>query len=212
MPTTYTARIPRDDVTFGDRRLEQLFAAVRTKGRFVRLFEHYVPEQPRSSATLPYESWLGVNYKIEFTCDMKRSELHSFGIQLQTGEIRERFHDLLLTKKLTPRLPAHVYITPDRIALPRAVLFLEEYIGDKIAAYDHTWAEEAQLRLAEELIRVGDYYEPPLKAAEPDKRAEIEAQYANRRNEIDWQYRPRVQISVINCGLFHFPAVNGPMS
>lgn len=212
VPTAFTARMPRDEVTYGSRRLEQIFAAVRAKGKFVRLFEAYVPPEPRHTQTIPYETWLAVNYKVELTSDMKRSEIHSIGIQLQTGEIREQFQEWIAARKLTPRLPAHVYVTPDKITLPRAVLFLEQYMEAKLAAYDHRWAEEARLRLAEEHARVRDYYEPMLRTAEPEARPEIEAQYANRTQEVEWQYRPRVQISAINCGLFHVPAANGRLS
>lgn len=206
VPTAFTARVPRDELTYGSRRLEQIFTAVRSKGRFVRLFEQYTPEQPKQAVTVPYETWLCVNYKVELACDMKRSEIHSLGIQLQTGEMIERFHDRLAAKKLTPRLPSHVYVTPDRITLPRAVLFLEEHLEKKLAAYDHTWAQDAQLRLKDEFSRVRDYYEPLLQEAEPDMKHEIEAQYTGRLKEVEWQYRPRIQISAINCGLFHFPA------
>ncbi|MCZ8517969.1 MULTISPECIES: YqhG family protein [Paenibacillus] len=208
VPTSFTARVPRDEMTYGSRRLEQIFGAVRGKGRFVRLFEHYVPAQPHSS-TVPYESWFGVNYKVELACDMKRSEIHSIGIQLQTGQLREEFHEWISGRKMTPRLPAHVYVTPDKITLPRAVLFLEQHLEEKLAAYDHGWARDAQLRLSEELERIRGYYDSLLQSADPEKRPEIEAQYANRINEIEWQYRPRVHVSAINCGLFHVPAANG---
>lgn len=211
VPTTFTARVPRDDVTYGSRRLEQIFAAVRAKGKFVRLFEAYVPPDPRHTHTVPYETWLAVNYKVELTCDMKRSEIHSVGIQLQTGEIREQFQEWIAARKLTPRLPAHVYVTPDKITLPRAVLFLEQHMEAKLATYDHRWAREAHLRLSEELARVRDYYEPLLRTAEPEAKPEIEAQYANRSQEVEWQFRPRIQISAINCGLFHVPAANGSL-
>lgn len=207
VPTAFTARVPRDELTYGSRRLEQIFAAVRSKGRFVRLFEQYTPEQPKQASTVPYETWLCVNYKVELACDMKRSEIHSLAIQLQTGEIVEQFHDRLAAKKLTPRLPAHVYVTPDRITLPRAVIYLEDYLEKKLAEYDHRWAQEAQLRLKDEINRVRDYYEPLLKDAEQDNKPEIEARYTGRLQEVEWQYHPRIQISAMNCGLFHFPVM-----
>ncbi|ALS21092.1 YqhG family protein [Paenibacillus naphthalenovorans] len=210
VPTVFTARVPRDELTYGSRRLEQIFSAVRGKGRFVRLFEQYAPEQPKQAATIPYETWLGVNYKVEFACDMKRSEIHSLGIQLQTGDIIERFHDRLAGKKLTPRLPAHVYVTPDRITLPRAVIYLEDYLEKKMAEYDHRWAQEAQLRLKDEMNRVRAYYEPLLQDAGQDDKAEIEARFTARLQEVEWQYRPRIQISAINCGLFHFLSMQEP--
>lgn len=209
VPTSFTARVPRDEVTFGSRRLEQMFASARSKGRYVRLFEAYKPESPKASQTVPYETWFVVNFKVELVCDMKKSEIHSLGIHMGTTEIRENVHDWLSAKTLTPRLPAHIYVTPDRITLPRALLYLEEHVERKLKTYDHRWAEEAQLRLEEELNRVSSYYEPLLKAASSEQKAEIEAQYTGRREEIEWQYRPRVQISAINCGLFHLSSANG---
>nr|WP_072328390.1 MULTISPECIES: YqhG family protein [unclassified Paenibacillus] len=215
VPTTYTARVPRDEMTYGSRRLEQIFAAVRAKGRFVRLFEAYTPPSSQAAQhaqTVPYETWLAVNYKVELTCDMKRSEFHSIGIQLQTGEIREQFQEWMAPRKLTPRLPARVYVIPDKLTLPRAVLFLEQHMEQKLAGYDHQWAMHANIRLGEEQSRVRDYYEALLRSAEPDVRAEIDSQYERRTQEVEWQYRPRIQISAINCGLFHIPASNGRLS
>lgn len=204
VPTSYTARVPRDEVTFGSRKLSQMFEIAGDKGRFVRLFEAYKPQQ-NQTVTLPYETWFVVNYKAELACDMKRSELHSLGIHMATGEIREHCHRWLETKALTPRLPAHVYITPDRITLPRAAIYLEEYMEQKLRQYDHGWAAEAQFRKREELERIRGYYEPLLKECEPEQRAEIEGQYNNRMEEIEWQYGPRIRIAAINCGLFHLP-------
>ncbi|MCR8631170.1 YqhG family protein [Paenibacillus radicis (ex Xue et al. 2023)] len=211
VPTQIVARVPKDEVTFGSRRLEQIFGAVRNKGRFVHLYEQFKPEQ-KSTATIPYENWLQVNFKVELACDMKRSEIHSLGIHLETGQIRERFQELLLTKRLTPRLPAQIFIIPDKITLPRAVIYLEEYLEQLLRGYDHRWAQEAGLRLAEEIDRIRGYYETLIQGAEPDKRSEVEAQYVNRKQEIDWQYRPRIQISVINCGLFHLQKGHLPIN
>jgi len=45
-----------------------------------------------------------------------------------------------------------------------------------------------------------------LRAADDSSRADIDIQYRNRQAEIEWQYRPRVQASVINCGLVHLIA------
>ncbi|PZE20915.1 YqhG family protein [Paenibacillus xerothermodurans] len=209
VPTQVVPRIPKDEVTFGSQRLEQIFGIVRNKGRYVHLYEQFQPEQ-KSAATVPYDNWFQVNFKVELACDMKRSELHSLGIHLVTGEIREHFQELLQRKSLTPRLPAQVFIVPDRIALPRAVIYLEEYLENKFKTYDQTWAAEAALRLEDELARVRGYYETLIQNAEPDARPEVEAQYANRKHELEWQYRPRIQISVINCGLFHLRLESKP--
>jgi hypothetical protein len=203
VPTQITSRVAKDEVTFGSRRLLQLFDVVRSKGRFVHLYEQFHPEHARSSATVAYENWLQVNFKVDMACDMKRSEIHSLGIHLGTGEIRKQFQGLLQSKQLTPRLPAQVFIIPDKITLARAVIYLEQYLEQRLREYDHFWAEDACGRLQEEIDRISGYYEPLLKTVELERKQDIADQYENRKQELEWQYRPRIVISVINCGLFH---------
>nr|WP_275983765.1 YqhG family protein [Paenibacillus hamazuiensis] len=210
VPQSAATRIPRDDVTYGSRRLEQIFAAVRAKGKYVRLFEE--PPQGHRMASVPfaYDTWFHVNYKVELACDLKRNELHSLAIRLSTGEIAEHFFDKVAVKKLTPRLPANVHIIPDKMSLSHGASVLERFLENKLKLYDHAWAEEAHDRLLEELARIRVYYENLIKAAEDDKKPDFEAQYRRRQAEVEWQYRPRVHVSVINCGLFHLNASGGP--
>nr|WP_313784795.1 YqhG family protein [Paenibacillus larvae] len=190
-------------MTFGSRRLAQLFASAKNHGRYVRLFEEPGSRPVFGPPLLTYGTWFAMNFKVELVCDMKRSEIHSLGIHLTTGEIREQFYDYTLSKKLTPRLPENIHLTGEVITLSKATHSLEEYLQQKLMRYDHSWAKEANIRLQEELDRIHYYYNGLLLAAEMDKRSEISAQFAGRRQEIDWQYRPRIKVSVINCGLFH---------
>lgn len=203
VPAAPIARVPTDEVTFGSRRLAQLFASAKNHGRYVRLFEEPGSRPVFGPPLLTYGTWFAMNFKVELVCDMKRSEIHSLGIHLTTGEIREQFYDYTLSKKLTPRLPENIHLTGEVITLSKATHSLEEYLQQKLMRYDHSWAKEANIRLQEELDRIHYYYNGLLLAAEMDKRSEISAQFAGRRQEIDWQYRPRIKVSVINCGLFH---------
>ncbi|MFS0837669.1 YqhG family protein [Paenibacillus sp. 1P03SA] len=209
-PAPPIGRVPRDEVTFGSRRLQQLFATALNNGRFTRLFEAPPPAPgspvPARSAPLTYCTWMNVNYKVEYACDMKRSEVHSLAIQMTTGEIREEFHPSMLTKKLAPKLPANIHLLGDNLTLSRAASILEDYLEQKIRRTDHRWADRANQVLAEEHQLVRLYYEGMLAAAEPEAREELETRYAARQAEVDWQYRPRVHVSVINCGLFHLRA------
>lgn len=210
VPTTITARVPQDDVTYGSRRLEQMFNIVRERGKFVHLFEEPFPTGATYHAALVYDTWFCVNYKVELACDRKRSEIHSLAIQLNNGEIRENFHKHLLTKGLSPKLPANSHILPDTISLSKAVNLLESTLERKVSTYDHRWADEANEQHRSEIDRVESFYNGLLLSAEPDKRDEIETQCRNRLSEIDWQHKPRIAVSVINCGLFHLTAGRSP--
>jgi len=199
----YAGRIPQDDVTYGSSRLEQIFQAAKAGGSFVMLFEEPKSLQRGDKQSYPYGTWLGINYKVEFQCDMKRDEMHSLAISLVTGDIVEQFHDRILMKKMTPRLPVNVYVTRTLLTLPRAMAKLEAHLEKKLAAYDRTWAQEAQERLNDELHRIDAYYTELIQSSEEGKKAEVEEQFNNRKAEIEWQYKPRIAVSAAGCGIFH---------
>jgi hypothetical protein len=200
-PTSVSGRVLLEDMHFGSRRLEQIFQATKNRGKFVNLYE-----QPKETTTyqnpIAYTSWLGVNFKVELTCDMKRNEIQSLGICLSTGEIVTKFHERMIGRELTPKLPANTHVRRT-ISLERAVHDLERYVESTVRQYDHAWAVHARERLNEELARIKNYYEDLLRAADESEKPQFDEQYEHRRREIEWQYEPRVQVSVINCGIFH---------
>jgi hypothetical protein len=54
-----------------------------------------------------------------------------------------------------------------------------------------------------EQSRMDDYYTELLSSLEPDQKLEVQEQYSNRQQEINWQYSPRIEAVAVNCGLFH---------
>lgn len=199
-------RLLKEDVPYGSRRLDQFFQAAKTGGSYVNLFEQPTSEQKTSSSSTPYEPWLGLNIKVEFACDMKREEIHSLGLSMVTGDIREQFCDEMLKRRMTPRLPANVHVIRASFTLTRARNAIEQYIERKLKTYDDSWAIEARERYHDEIARIDSYYEDLLKIDDKEQKTAIQAQYANRSQELTWQYSPRIQVSVINCGLFHIRA------
>jgi hypothetical protein len=210
-PTTvqYNPGQPRkEQITYGSGRLEQIFRTVKEAGRCVNLFEQpAISGHQRMLESLAYSSWLCVNYKVALECEMKRDEIHSLGISLSTGEIVTAFHEKIQHRTLSPKLPANTHVR-QTISLPRAVSDLERYIERLVRTYDHSWAEEANDRLLDELGRIDSYYEVMrAEAKDEDQLALIITQHEARRSEVEWQHRPRIQASVINCGLFHLLSV-----
>lgn len=198
-----------EDVHFGSRRLQQLFDVVRSGGRNVMLFEEPTRGLAAPMGSLPYTTWLGVNFKVGYECDMKREELYNWGISLATGIIDDKFRDKLTGKKLVSRLPANVHLLPNGLTLRKGMQQMEASMERRLRSQDFTWAVEAEQRRAEELTRVRHYYDPLLAECEdPEIRQLYEERFKQRAEEIDWQYRPRVSVSVINCGLFHFAGID----
>ncbi len=195
-------RTLKETITYGSPKLEQMFQAAKNRGRCVNLYEDIPPDAVGKTGSAEYTSWLGVNALVELACDRKRSELHSLGLNLSTGEIVEQFHDYLEPLSLVSRLPARTH-TREVISLPRAVAELERYVEHKLAGYDHSWADEAWSRLEEEIACVESYYVDLLKTDDLELRVKTEQQLDRRKAELRWQYEPKVRVCVTNCGLFH---------
>lgn len=209
---TESGRVIQEDVYFGSRRLKQLFEAAQLGGRCVTLFE----EPPRGRmdplSSQPYTAWLGVNFKVGYECDMKREELYGWGISLATGVINEKFMETLRDKRLTPRLPSNVHLLKNGLSLRKGMSQLETTLERKLKNTDFTWAVEAETRRQDELARIRNYYKPMLETMthedQKDQLVALSARFRQREEEIDWQYRPRVSVAVMNCGIFHLPGIH----
>ncbi|MCC3374336.1 YqhG family protein [Cohnella sp. REN36] len=202
-------RIIREDVYFGSSRLAQIFDSVRLGGRCITLFE----EPPRGRLdplrSNPYTAWLGANFKVGYECDMKREELYGWGISLATGVIDERFFEKLRERRLTAKLPSNVHLLRNGLSLRKGMTQLEHALERKLKGTDFGWAVEANERRKDEMKRIEAYYEPMISRAANEEQAEaLRGRFRQREAEIDWQYRPRVTISVMNCGIFHLPGID----
>ncbi|CAM2949736.1 YqhG family protein [Paenibacillus sediminis] len=203
LPKLGGPRIIEEEVSYGSRRLHQIFAAVRSGGSYVYLFQEAGNLQRTTLFSAAYEPWLGVCFKVEYACDVKKEELHFLGISLVSGRIVEHFGSRLNEILLTPRLPENVHIQPTEVTMEQARDMLENFLTQKIAQEDYTWANQATSRLEEELSILEAYYKDLLSDPDEEKKQAIREQYEARRSEITWQYEPRLLISVINCGIFH---------
>ena len=207
---TPAGRVLREEIFFGSRRLNQIFDAVRQAGRHVTLFAEPPRAQRGALGSLPYSAWLGVNFKVGYECDVKKEELYGWGISLATGVIDENFWERVSQIRLTPRLPASVHLLPSTLSLKKGMAQLEQALEKKLKTQDFAWAEEAEKRRKEEQERLRHYYEPLLKKAQgnPEQESALQANWLKRAEEIDWQYRPRITVRVVNCGVFHLPGID----
>jgi hypothetical protein len=203
LPVLGPGRIQREELAFGSPRLKQIFEAARKGGRYVYLFEEPGPRQRTALLPAAYEPWLGVCFKVEFCCDMKREELHFYGVSLQSGTVDESFQSRIAGKPLVPRLPENIHIEPTRLSLDAGRLALEQRLTERIQAYDDIWAKEARERLSDELALIDTYYKDLIKDPEPERAQGAMEQYEARREEIRWQYEPRIVVSALGCGIFH---------
>ncbi|MFS0869863.1 YqhG family protein [Paenibacillus xylanilyticus] len=168
LPQLGPGRILREDVVYGSRRLQQIFDAAREGGAYVNLFEQAPKRQLRAAAPAVYEPWLGVCFKVEFACDLKREELHFLGISLRTGEIIEKFGSKLNRRDLSPRLAENMHVQTAKVSLSDAGAALEAHLTQRLLELDYGWAEQAKARLDLELGVVDAYYEAVLREDTPE--------------------------------------------
>ncbi len=207
-PLQSNIRAPRENLYMGSRKLEQIFEAAKAGGSYVCMFEQPARKNSTPFESVPYTAWLGVNIKVEFICDQKREEIFSFGVSLITGHCVENFQERLSACKLSPQLPANVHLARNGISPARALQIIEQTMEKNLKQLDYSWAEQANARLLEELERIDRYYQPMIKHAVNEQKAELEEQYKKRQEEIKWQYEPRVTASAINCGFFHLEGID----
>lgn len=183
---------------YGSPRFTQIMSSAQKHGQFVRLYQQPSGWSRYNYVSRPYTPWLNVNFKISYICDQKKDRISYLGIHLQNGTIREDFYQQVQNLSWTPKLPARRHTITPRLTIAEAVGELEYYLQEQLVNEDLTWAEQAKERLDLELSQLDSFY--PDESAMSD---EILKEKRQRRTETIWQYHPRVEVMVINAGLFY---------
>lgn len=191
-------KIYSDHLYFGAPRFTQMLESAQQRGRFVRLYQVHSKKDPHWPNPKGYHPFLAIQYQISYICDQKKDRLISLSIDLQTGEIKEAFYSWAQQQKWTLQLPPARFIHPPQLSLPQAVGKCEEYLQAQIEQEDHTWIDEANRRLQEEYAQAEQYYPESPSMTEEEQQAKKQ-----RLREIIWQYQPRIEVQIINAGLFY---------
>ncbi|MDA8353329.1 MAG: hypothetical protein M0Z65_09140 [Firmicutes bacterium] len=188
-------------LSFGSSRFNQMLQSAQKRGRFARLFEDRPSPVRSRSTSKPYEPWLGINYRVSYICDMKKDEILPFGIHLRTGDIQENFYPRIRSRNWTSVMPAHRHILPNLLSIPEAVGELEYNLQGYIEHQDLSWAKRAKERLDREMQQLHAYYPEEWRMSD-----ELHEEKKQRIRETVWQYHPRIEVDVINAGLFYLDA------
>ncbi|PCN44016.1 hypothetical protein B9C88_12980 [Brevibacillus laterosporus] len=151
-----------EHIHFGSKRLQQIFESTYKHGRFVCMYE--TPKgilqkasmsTRRSTALTP---WLHLNIKVSFICDKKRDFLLSLGVNLHQARVVQDFYPFLKRLQLTPAIPDYFYTLDRRLDIPQAIEMAKSEVYHFLDNQDHSWADQARLRLQEELDILEEYY------------------------------------------------------
>lgn len=173
-------------IHFGSPLLNNIFRATKDLGSFVKMYEL----AERNTLT----PWLCINYKVSYQCHRTKETLYSFGMNLINGEIWTEFHEYLCSLELSHENKQNAYCIPPIINPNRALSKLDETIQNLIQKDDHSWAEDAKKRWQKELEILDYFYQDE---EQKNERYEIE------RKAIEERYKPRIQVEIINGGIFY---------
>jgi Bacterial protein YqhG of unknown function len=192
---TNQQQVPSDlkgeNIHFGSPRLHQIFASSKKLAGYIRLYEKYQGAPGRQTPLLP---WLCLNTKISYQCDRKRDVYQSIGLQLINGRMVTGFHERLLQIPLTPKIPDYAF-TLSPIIMPKSgVTRIENLLRANLSEEDHTWAEEARQRWKKDLQLLEHFYKDVEEDAES---------YEIEKQALREQFEPKINISVINGGIFY---------
>ncbi|MCQ6273721.1 YqhG family protein [Bacillus sp. V3B] len=184
--------ITGESIHFGSPRLHQIFQSTKKLASFIRLYEN--SDTLSQEQHIPLKPWLGMNVKISYQCDRKKDVFRSVGLQLINGQMVEHFHDQLLELDLTPKIPDYSFTLSPLIMPKSGLLRIENYLKTKIEKEDHTWADEARKRWSKDLNLLEHFYR------DSDEKSES---YEVEKEALKDQYEPKINISIINGGLFY---------
>jgi hypothetical protein len=143
-------------------------------------------------------------------CDLKREEFINVGVHLQSGKLLENIADQLEKRTFQVDIPHKTHLMRDIISIDHAWQMVVTHIHTHLAKQDVDWANRAQAVLDAEQAICHAYYSS-LKQTIPTQdtssmETDYERQYAQRLAEIEWQYKPRIRVSLTSGGLFHVKA------
>lgn len=178
-------------IHFGSPRLHQIFESTKNLAGFIRLYENNFTKSGMQTPLIP---WIGLNMKISYQCDRKRDVFISIGLNLINGRMEEEFHDKLLKMPLNSKIPDYAYTLSPLIKPGSGVNRIYSFLNTRISEEDHTWAEEARIRWNKDLDLLHHFYEDSEGISES---------FETEKTALKEQYEPKINISIVNGGLFY---------
>ena len=188
--TNQTIEEKGEFVHFGAPRLHQIFSSTKKLASSIRLYEDVQTSQQQQ---YPLHPWLCLNIKISYQCDRKKHRLLSLGLHLVSGAVVDDFHNLLLEKSLTPKIPDYAFTVTPIIKPESGLKRLESVVEMLLTKEEVQWAEEARIRWASDQHLLDQFYEGNTN----DQRYEVEKEALRK------QYEPIITAEIINGGIFH---------
>ncbi|WP_017726973.1 YqhG family protein [Halalkalibacterium ligniniphilum] len=188
---TAPADLKGEPIHFGAPRLHQIFQSTRELGGYIHLYENV---QANGNQSIPLHPWLCLNAKISFQCDRKKEVLLSLGLNLIHGQIVQQFFNRLQAINFSQKIPDYCFSLSPLIKTQSGIIRLEKMIQAYAESEDPKWAEDAIKRWEEDLHLLERFYEHVEDKPES---------YELEKTALQEQYEPRIEVEIINGGIFY---------
>lgn len=178
-------------IHFGAPRLQQIMEHLKKNERFTKTFQ-YSSQVTSNTALHP---WLVLNIKVTYIGKLQKDEIFSLGLNLINGMMKSQMMEFLDTLDLQNTIPDYCYTISPIIKLPSGYKRIESVIMNYIENQELNWADNSAAKLKEEVELLKSFY--------IDSSKEELEQMDKEIREIKTRYVPRINISIINGGLFY---------
>ncbi|WP_194840808.1 YqhG family protein [Filobacillus milosensis] len=178
-------------IHYGSPRLEQLFQMIFEEGRYAELYEE--TNQDERQALHP---WFICNLKVRYQGSYTQDELVSIGVYLINGTMRFKMMDEILQESFVNVIPDYCYKIPPIISHNRAIQMINQEISLRINQKSSAFEQES-MELYQKELNMTDHL---FKTREDE---DTEVLQKNIEEQIYNRLYPKVQLKLINCGLFY---------
>jgi|SRR5690625_3539746 len=178
-------------IHFGSSRLQQILDYLKKNERFTKVFQ----KKTNITNNTALHPWLVLNVKVTYIGKLQRDEVFSLGLNLINGMMKSQMMEFLNTLKLQNSIPNYCYTISPIIKLQSGFKRIESVIKNYIENQEHGWAAESLEKLEEEIDLLKSFYVDSTESEKKQMKKEIE--------EINTRYQPKINISIINGGVFY---------
>lgn len=150
---------------------------------------------------LQYQTHLLVNFHVSLETDEKEEELHSFSINLVTGEIATGLLQVLHNKRISPNPPPSKNLTKRQIPYSEGYQALLSHLKWLLDNHDPAWIQRTVSRWEEEVRYLEQYYQGE------ENNGLDEGSFYRHSAEVYRKFQPVIRIRIVNVALLFLPIV-----
>ncbi len=179
-------------IHFGSPRLQQIFSYIQQQAMYTLLYEK--SDGVTKTALYP---WLVGNIKVSYLGKQKKEEIFSIGLHLINGIMLNNMMKKLENIPFQRVMSDYSYTLSPIIKPPSGFYRIFQYIENEISTHDNSWAI-ASLKTLQEEKELLDYFFQHNK--------DVQEFYENEERHLTERLEPKIEISIINAGLFYLSA------